>query len=95
MRGPAHFQPRLCALILSLLLPLLLPLILPLILPRRFADIAATALRRRDPRGQLVSKRGQGVALAGSGLRLRTARDVTVRCIGPCGGPRSAIGLRL
>ena len=86
-RGPAHFQPRLCALILSLLLPL--------ILPRRFADIAATALRRRDPRGQLVSKRGQGVALAGSGLRLLTAMDVIVRCIGPCGGPRSAIGRRL
>jgi hypothetical protein len=91
LRGPAQFQPRLCALILSLLLPL----ILSLILPRRLADIAATALRRRDSRGQLVSKRGQGVALAGSGLRLRTAREVIVLWIGPCGGPRSAIGLRL
>ena len=91
MRGPAQFQPRLCALILSLLLPL----ILPLILTRRLADIAATALRRRHPRGQLVSKRGQGVALAGSGFRLGTAREVIVLGIGPCGGPRSAIGLGL
>jgi hypothetical protein len=82
LRGPAQFQPRLWARIL--------PLLLPLILTRRL-DIAATALLRRDPRGQLVSKRGQGVALAGSGLRLWTAREV----IGPCGGPRSAIGLGL
>ena len=54
LRRPAHFQPRLRALILSLFLPL----ILTLILSRRLAGITATALRRRGPRGQLVSKRG-------------------------------------
>jgi hypothetical protein len=64
LRGPARFEPRLRALVL----PLFVVLVLTLLLARRLADIAAIALRRRDPCGQLVGKGGQGVALARSGL---------------------------
>ena len=92
MQGSARFQPRLRALVLSLLLPLLF---LTLVLSRRLADIAAIALRRRDPRGKLVRERGQVVTLTGSGFWLRTAGVVVVLCIRPCPGSRSTIGLWL
>jgi hypothetical protein len=79
--------------LLPLLLTLVLALVLALVLSRRLADIGAIALRRRDSRGKLVSERGQGVALAGSRLRLRTAGELAG--IRPCAGPRSTIGLGL
>jgi hypothetical protein len=87
LRGLARFQPRLSARVLAR--------VLALVLSRRLADIAAIALLRRGPRRKLVSERGQGVALAGAGLWLRTAGELAVLRIRPCAGPRSTIGLGL